>query len=149
MVFLEGSAPALPSRKTIRYSPFAIRCCFNIRQSLFAAVSRLADLPISRFADKIRLGRNFALPLSALQKSHPPVANCQLPFAFTIRHSLPFRLRVIKAVCHSPLAVRRSLFAICHSLLATRLSSFTNRQSLPFCQLSLNSCRAIICFSRK
>ncbi|MDT7893493.1 MAG: hypothetical protein RRA51_04145, partial [Armatimonadota bacterium] len=112
---------ALPHKTTryslfaIRYSPFATRCCFNIRQSLFAAVSRLADLPISRFADKIRLGRNFALPLSALQKSHPPVANCQLPFAFTIRHSLPFRLRVVKAVCHSPLTIR-------HSLLATRPS---------------------------
>ena len=116
-----GSAGALPSRKTIRYSPFATRCCFNIRHSLFAAVSRLADLPTCRFADKIRLGRSLALPLFALQKSHPPVANCQSPLAFTIRHSL----------------------------LATRLSSFTNRQSLPFCQLSLNSCRAIICFSRK
>jgi hypothetical protein len=34
--------------------------------SPLAAVSRLADLPISRFADKIRLGRNFALPLSRL-----------------------------------------------------------------------------------
>ncbi|MFA0748949.1 MAG: hypothetical protein EORIYHIE_002818 [Candidatus Fervidibacter sp.] len=50
----------------IRYSPFATRCCFNIRQSLFAAVSRLADLPISRFADKIRLGRNLALPRFSL-----------------------------------------------------------------------------------
>jgi hypothetical protein len=61
-----GSAGALPSRKTIRYSPFATRCRFNIRQSLFAAVSRLVDLPISRFADKIRLGRNFALPRFSL-----------------------------------------------------------------------------------
>jgi hypothetical protein len=35
---------------------------FATRYSLFAAVSRLADLPISRFADKFWLGRSLALP---------------------------------------------------------------------------------------
>jgi hypothetical protein len=86
-----GNARALP-HKTTRHSLFAARCRFTIRHSLLAIryslpfFFRLADLPISRFADKIRLGRNFALPLSALQKSHPPVANCQLLFA--TRHSL-------------------------------------------------------------
>jgi hypothetical protein len=92
-----------------------------IRQSPIAAVSRLADLPISRFADKIRLGRNFALPLSALQKSHPPVANCHSRSLFAIRcrfdcgWSKPFAIR------HSLFATHYSLFAIRHSLLATRL----------------------------
>jgi hypothetical protein len=38
---------------TIRHLLFAIRCSpFTSRQSPFAAISRLADLPISRFADK-------------------------------------------------------------------------------------------------
>jgi hypothetical protein len=81
---------------------------FAIRYSLLAAVLTFAsryslpfpDLPICRFHDlpKTWLGRNFALPLSALQKSHPPVANCQSPFA--IRHSLPQRdgLRNLPAV---------------------------------------------------
>jgi hypothetical protein len=99
---------------------------FAIRHSLLAAVLTFAiryslpfpDLPICRLHDlpKTWLGRNFALPLFALQKTHPPVANCQSPFA--TRHSLPFRLRVVKAVCHSPLAVRHSLFATRYSLLA-------------------------------
>jgi hypothetical protein len=60
-----GSAVALPSRKLpFQHSPITIRYSlpFYHRQSLFAAVSRLADLPISRFADKIRLGRSLALP---------------------------------------------------------------------------------------
>ncbi|MCC6038720.1 MAG: hypothetical protein LM632_11005, partial [Armatimonadetes bacterium] len=69
-----------------------------VRHSLLAAVLTFAsryslpfpDLPICRLHDlpKTWLSRNFALPLSALQKSHPPVTNCQSPFAFTIRHSL-------------------------------------------------------------
>jgi hypothetical protein len=52
-----GSAGALPSRKN--HSPFATHhLLFTAHrpppfyQSLIAAVSRLADLPISRFADK-------------------------------------------------------------------------------------------------
>jgi hypothetical protein len=91
-----------------RYSPFAIR------HSLFAAVSRLADLPISRFADKIRLGRSLALPLFApptevggyekrsllkqaerLEGSSPDAPNFSAvrehcPPDKIIRHSLPF-----------------------------------------------------------
>jgi hypothetical protein len=54
---------------TIRYSPFATRRRFTIRHSLFAAVSRLADLPISRFADKFWLGRSLALPRCRRLKS--------------------------------------------------------------------------------
>ena len=42
--------------------PFATRYSLLAAVSPFAAVSRLADLPISRFADKIRLGRSLALP---------------------------------------------------------------------------------------
>jgi len=58
-----GSAEALPSRKFLfRQSPFATRYSLLAAVSPFAAVSRLADLPISRFADKIRLGRSLALP---------------------------------------------------------------------------------------
>jgi hypothetical protein len=47
------------------------------RHSLFAIhyslpfFFRLADLPISRFADKIRLGRSLALPLSRLSSCAP------------------------------------------------------------------------------
>jgi hypothetical protein len=107
---------------------------FAIRHSLPAAVLtfasryslpfffRLADLPISRFADKIRLGRNFALPLFALQKSHPPVANCQSPFAFATRHSLlAIRCR-FDCGWSKPFAIRHSLFATQYSPLATRHS---------------------------
>jgi len=58
-----GIAITLPFRKlllAIRYSPIA-------------AVSRLADLPISRFADKIRLGRSLALQsFSAVREHCPP-----------------------------------------------------------------------------
>jgi hypothetical protein len=56
----------LVSPIAIRYSPpflpFATRYSLLAAVSPFAAVSRLADLPISRFADKIRLGRSLALP---------------------------------------------------------------------------------------
>jgi len=45
-----------------RAFPFATRYSLLAAVSPFAAVSRLADLPISRFADKIRLGRSLALP---------------------------------------------------------------------------------------
>jgi hypothetical protein len=52
-----GSAGALPSRKN--HSPFATHHLLSTThhslpfyQSPLAAVSRLADLPISRFADK-------------------------------------------------------------------------------------------------
>jgi hypothetical protein len=86
----------------------------NFWQCKSTATQNYSPLAI-RYSLPFRLGRNFAFPLFALQKSHPPVANCQLPFAFTIRHSLPFRLRVVKAVCYSPLAVRHSLFSTRYS----------------------------------
>jgi hypothetical protein len=97
--------------KDIRLSLLAIR------QSPIAAVSRLADLSISRFADKIWLGRNFALPLSALQKSHP-----QSPIAIRVHYS-PFaavstaggQSRLPFATRCSPLTIRYSPFATRHS----------------------------------
>jgi hypothetical protein len=129
-----GNARALP-HKTTRYSPLAVRhSLFAIRHSLLAAVLTFAsryslpfpDLPICRFHDlpKTWLGRNFALPLSALQKSHPPVANCQSPFAFTIRHSLlAIRCR-FDCGWSKPFAIRHSLFATHYSPLAIRHSPF-------------------------
>jgi hypothetical protein len=67
----KGASPDAPKNfsaaqkrclQKISVSPFATHYSLLAAVSPFAAVSRLADLPISRFADKIRLGRNFALP---------------------------------------------------------------------------------------
>jgi hypothetical protein len=62
-IFRQRRSAAL---QKISVSPFATRYSLLAAVSPFAAVSRLADLPISRFADKIRLGRNFALHSPAL-----------------------------------------------------------------------------------
>ena len=58
-IFRQRRSAAL---QKILVSPIAIRHSLLAAVSPFAAVSRLADLPISRFADKVWLGRNFALP---------------------------------------------------------------------------------------
>jgi len=55
-----GSAEALPPENSCfanRHSPLAIRYSPPFRHSL-----PFPDLPISRSADKIRLGRSLALP---------------------------------------------------------------------------------------
>ncbi len=116
--FWEGELsgePNLGARCGVRLSSQNFRQCRSTATQNYSLLAVRHSLFAIRYSLSFRLGRNFALPLSALQKSHPPVANCQSPFAFTIRHSLPFRLRVIKAVCHSLLAVRHSLFATRHS----------------------------------
>jgi len=68
------------------------------------------------------LGRSLALPLFALQKSHPPVANFQSPLAFTIRHSLLAILCRFDCGWSKPFAIRHSLFANHYSLFAIRYS---------------------------
>ena len=107
----------------IRYSPFATRCCFNIRHSLFAAVSRLADLPISRFANKIRLGRNFALPLSRLSSCASFLSRCLRKRSLLKQAGKNWRAHLLMRRKFS--AVREHCppekLAIRHSLLATRL----------------------------
>jgi hypothetical protein len=58
-IFRQRRSAAL---QKISVSPFATHHSLLAAVSPFAAVSRLANLPISRFADKVWLGRNFALP---------------------------------------------------------------------------------------
>jgi hypothetical protein len=67
-----GSAGALPSRKTTRYSPLATRCSpFAIRQSLFAVHYSLFAI---RYSLPFRLGRSLALPIHSVPRpsSHAP-----------------------------------------------------------------------------
>jgi hypothetical protein len=109
-----GSAGALPSRKTTRYSPFAIRCCFgSAGASLSQFIPSLVPRPTPRFKlvatktkpvkqanKKLRvLGcafREKALTLNSQpatrnpSSSHPPRVGVQIRHhsLLAIRHSL-------------------------------------------------------------
>jgi hypothetical protein len=119
---ISGNARALP-HKTTRYSLFATRCRFTIRQSLFAAVSRLADLPISRFADKIRLGRSLALPLSRLSSCASFLSRCLRKQSLLKQAGKNWRAHLLMrrkfSAVHEHCPPEK--LAIRHSLLATRL----------------------------
>ena len=97
----------------IRYSPF------NFHQSPIT-IRIFPDLPICRFHDlpTTWLGRSLALPLSALQKSHPPVANCHSRSLFAIRYSPFAAVSTAGGQSRLPFATRCSPLTIRYSPLA-------------------------------